>query len=80
MNKLAGEWYHLLYDSVYGIRASALRLTNTYGPAMRVSDARQTFLGIWIRQLIEGKTFQVFDDAGNAAILISSTTPSRRCF
>jgi dTDP-glucose 4,6-dehydratase/UDP-glucose 4-epimerase len=62
INKLAGEWYHLLYNNVYGIRACALRLTNTYGPGMRVKDARQTFLGIWIRSLIEGKPIQVFGD------------------
>lgn len=60
INKLAGEWYHLLYNQVYGIRACALRLTNTYGPRMRVKDARQTFLGIWIRRLLEGKPLQVF--------------------
>jgi UDP-glucose 4-epimerase len=60
INKLAGEWYHLLYNNVYGIRASALRLTNTYGPGMRVKDARQTFLGIWMRRLVEGKPFLVF--------------------
>lgn len=60
INKLAGEWYHLLYNDVYGIRACALRLTNTYGPGMRVKDARQTFLGIWIRQLIEQKPIQIF--------------------
>jgi UDP-glucose 4-epimerase len=62
INKLAGEGYHLLYSSVYGIRSSVLRLTNTYGPAMRVKDARQTFLGIWIRQIIEGHTIKVFGD------------------
>jgi len=62
INKLAGEWYHLLYNDVYQIRACALRLTNTYGPGMRVKDARQTFLGIWIRRLIEGKPIQVFGD------------------
>ncbi len=62
INKLAGEWYHLLYNDVYQIRACALRLTNTYGPGMRVKDARQTFLGIWIRQLIEGKPIQIFGD------------------
>jgi len=62
INKLAGEWYHLLYNNVYGIRACALRLTNTYGPGMRVVDARQTFLGIWIRNLIEGKPILVFGD------------------
>lgn len=62
INKMAGEWYHLVYNNVYGIRSSVLRLTNTYGPRMRVKDARQTFLGIWIRLLIEGKAIQVFGD------------------
>lgn len=62
INKVAGEWYHLLYNKVYGIRTTVLRLTNTYGPRMRTCDARQTFLGIWIRKLIEGKPFQIFGD------------------
>lgn len=62
INKLAGEWFHLLYNNVYGIRACALRLTNTYGPGMRVKDARQTFLGIWVRLLLEGKPIKVFGD------------------
>jgi UDP-glucose 4-epimerase len=62
INKVAGEWYHLLYNDVYGIRACALRLTNTYGPGMRVKDARQTFLGIWIRNVIEGRPIHVFGD------------------
>jgi len=62
INKLAGEWYHLLYSNVYGIRASCLRLTNTYGPGMRIKDARQTFLGIWVRSILEGKGISVFGD------------------
>ena len=62
VNKLAGEWYHLLYNNVYGIRSCALRLTNTYGPRMRVKDARQTFLGVWIRNLIQGEPLEVWGD------------------
>ncbi|MBV9787919.1 MAG: NAD-dependent epimerase/dehydratase family protein [Chloroflexi bacterium] len=62
INKMAGEWYHIVYNNVYGIKACALRLTNTYGPRMRVKDARQTFLGIWIKQLIEGEAIKVFGD------------------
>lgn len=62
INKMAGEWYHILYNNVYGLRATSLRLTNTYGPRMRIKDARQTFLGIWIRRLIEGKPIDVFGD------------------
>ncbi|HET8576562.1 MAG TPA: NAD-dependent epimerase/dehydratase family protein [Methylomirabilota bacterium] len=62
INKMAGEWYHILYSNVYGVRAAALRLTNTYGPRMRIKDARQTFLGVWIRNLLRGEEIQVFGD------------------
>jgi UDP-glucose 4-epimerase len=60
INKLAGEWYHLLYHQVYGIPTCCLRLTNTYGPRMRIKDARQTFVGIWIRRILEGQPFEVW--------------------
>lgn len=62
INKMAGEWYHLVYNNVYGIRSTVLRLTNTYGPRMRIKDARQTFLGIWIRRVIGGEPFLVYGD------------------
>jgi UDP-glucose 4-epimerase len=62
INKTAGEWYHLLYGEVYGLRVAVLRLTNTYGPRMRVRDARQTFLGYWFRQVLAGETIKVFGD------------------
>lgn len=60
INKLAGENYHVLYNDVYGIQTCVLRLTNTYGPGMRVKDARQTFVGIWIRLILEGKPIEVW--------------------
>ena len=83
INKMAGEWYHILYNNVYGIRASVLRLTNTIGPRMRVKDARQTFLGVWIRLLLEGKPIEVWggnqvrdftfvDDAVDAFLLAAA--------
>ena len=62
INKLAGESYHLFYHRVHGVRSSVLRLTNTYGPRMRVKDDRQTFLGVWFRRLLEGKPLRVFGD------------------
>jgi UDP-glucose 4-epimerase len=61
INKIAGEWYHRLYGRVFGMRVCVLRLTNTIGPRMRVKDARQTFLGIWIRRILEGEPFEVWD-------------------
>jgi UDP-glucose 4-epimerase len=62
INKTAGEWYHLLYGQIYGIKVCVLRLTNTYGPRMRVRDARQTFLGLWFRQTLSGQELLVFGD------------------
>ena len=62
INKMAGEWYHILYNNVYGIRACSLRLTNTIGPRMRIKDARQTFLGVWIRQVLTGRPFEVWGE------------------
>jgi UDP-glucose 4-epimerase len=62
INKMAGEWYHIVYNNVYGVKATSLRLTNTFGPRMRVCDARQTFLGIWLRLVVEGRELQIFGD------------------
>lgn len=60
IHKMAAEFYHLLYDQVYGIRSCVLRLTNTVGPRMRIRDARQTFVGVWIRQLLENRPIDVW--------------------
>ena len=60
INKLAGEQYHLLYSQIYNIRSTVLRLTNTYGPRMRIKDARQTFLGVWIRKILQCEPFEVW--------------------
>lgn len=87
INKMAGEWYHILYNNVYGIRSCALRLTNTYGPRMRIKDARQTFLGVWVRLAVEGKPFEVWeghqlrdftfvDDAVEAFLLAAASEKS----
>jgi len=84
VNKMAGEAYHLLFRDVYGIKTRSLRLTNVYGPGMRIKDARQTFLGIWLRRVIEGEPFEVWggeqrrdllyvDDAAQAFILAAVT-------
>ena len=86
VNKMAGEAYHLLYHDVYGVRTRSLRLTNIYGPGMRIRDARQTFLGIWLRRVIEGEPFEVWgggqrrdllyvDDAADA-FLYAAITPA----
>lgn len=62
VNCIAGEWYHLLYHKVYGIPASVLRLTNTYGPRQLLKHNRQGFLGWFVRLVMEGKEIQLYGD------------------
>jgi UDP-glucose 4-epimerase len=62
IDKAAGEAYHMLYGKVHGLRVTALRLTNTYGPRMRVRDARQTFLGVWLKAVLRGERIEVWGD------------------
>lgn len=62
INKAAGEYYHLVYNNVFGVRACALRLTNVYGPRQLVKHNRQGFIAWFIRLAVEGKEIQVFGD------------------
>jgi len=62
INKMAGEWYHILYNNVYGIRGSSLRLTNTYGPGQLMRHNRQGFIGWFIRQVLDGDEITLFGD------------------
>ena len=62
INKLSGEFYHLLYHSVYGIRACSLRMTNTYGPRQLIRHARQGFIGWFVRRALLGEEIQIFGD------------------
>jgi UDP-glucose 4-epimerase len=87
INSIAGESYHILYHQVYGIRATSLRLTNTYGPRMLIRHNRQTAIGWLIRLAVEGKTIDIFGDGQQRrdfnyvddvveAILLAATNPA----
>jgi len=84
INTIAGEEYHLVYSRVYGMRACSIRLTRTYGPRMLVKHNRQTALGWFIRQALDGEEIQVFggeqkrdytyvDDAVEALLLAGAS-------
>ena len=62
INKISGEMYHLVYHSVYGLRASSLRLTNTYGPRQLIKHNRQGFIGWFVRKALLGEEIQLFGD------------------
>jgi UDP-glucose 4-epimerase len=62
INKAAGEYYHLVYNNVFGIRATALRLTNVYGPRQLLKHNRQGFIAWFIRLALEDKEISIFGD------------------
>jgi UDP-glucose 4-epimerase len=62
VNKMAGEWFHIVYHHAHGIRAVSLRLINTYGPRQLVKHARQGFVGWFIKQAISGEEILVYGD------------------
>src|SRR3954466_12000786 len=62
INLIAGESYHLLYHDVYGVPATSLRLTNTYGPHLLMKHGRQGFITTFIRLALEGQDIRVFGD------------------
>jgi UDP-glucose 4-epimerase len=62
INKAAGEYYHLVYNNVFGVRACSLRLTNVYGPRQLIKHNRQGFIGWFIRLTIENGVIQIYGD------------------
>lgn len=62
INKAAGEYYHLVYNNVFGVRACSLRLTNVYGPRQLIKHNRQGFIGWFIRLAVEGREIEVYGD------------------
>jgi UDP-glucose 4-epimerase len=62
INKAAGEYYHLMYNNVFGIRACSLRLTNVFGPRQLIKHNRQGFIGWFIRLALENKAIQIYGD------------------
>jgi UDP-glucose 4-epimerase len=63
VSKFAGEQYWLIEHRTAGRPVVSLRLTNCYGPRLRIRDARQTFLGIWLRCVLEDRPFEVWGGA-----------------
>jgi UDP-glucose 4-epimerase len=62
INKVAGEYYHLVYNNVFGVRACSLRLTNVYGPRQLVKHNRQGFIGWFIRLAVEDREIEIYGD------------------
>jgi UDP-glucose 4-epimerase len=70
INKVAGEYYHLVYNNVFGIRACSLRLTNVFGPRQLIRHNRQGFIGWFIRLAVEDRTIQIYGDGSQIRDLV----------
>jgi len=89
INCIAGEWYHILYNNVYGIKACSLRMTNTFGPRHQMKHPRQGVLNWFIRQIIDGEEIQLWgtgnqkrdinyvDDVVEALLLIGASNSNK---
>jgi nucleoside-diphosphate-sugar epimerase len=60
INKLAAEYYHLLYHRTYDLRSVVLRLTNTYGPRQQIHNQRQGFVGVFLHAAMRGQPIRIF--------------------
>jgi UDP-glucose 4-epimerase len=62
INKAAGEYYHLVYNNVFGVRACSLRLTNVFGPRQLIRHNRQGFIGWFVRLALEDQEIEIYGD------------------
>jgi UDP-glucose 4-epimerase len=62
ITKYATEQLHLLYHDVYGLPATAVRLTNVFGPRQRLRDDLQGFLPIFVRRALADDVISVFGE------------------
>jgi UDP-glucose 4-epimerase len=60
INKHAGETYHFVYAHAHGLKATSLRLTNTYGPRHTMKTARQGVFAWFLRQALDGEEIRLF--------------------
>jgi UDP-glucose 4-epimerase len=87
INKLAAEYYHLLYHRTYDLPSVVLRLTNTYGPRQQIRNHRQGFIGVFLHSAMNGRTVRIFGDGTQQrdfhhvddvvdAVLLAARTPA----
>ena len=64
VNKMAGEWYHIVYHNAYDLRTTSLRMTNTYGPRQLIKHNRQGFIIELGERGVRGLAFHSVGDEG----------------
>lgn len=64
VNKHAGEMHHFVYARSFGLRATSLRLTNTYGPRMTLRSPGNGVIPWFVRQALEDKEIHLYGGGG----------------
>ena len=61
-NKCLSEKYALLYNRTFGINATVLRISNTYGPNAAIHSPEFTFNNYFLGQALQGKQINIYGD------------------
>jgi len=61
-NKSVSEKYVLIYSNAYQIRATVLRLSNTFGPRSSIHSSEFTFNNYFIGLALQGKDIPIFGE------------------
>ncbi len=84
-NKTVAEKYVLIYANIYALRATVIRISNTYGPRASIHSGDFTFNNYFVGLALQNKTITVFGDGAQkrntifiddviSALILSSQT------
>lgn len=62
IHKVVGEFYHLMYYKLYGIRAVAFRIANPYGIKHHMKHSKYGIVNYFIKKTMEGETIEIFGE------------------
>jgi len=60
-NKSVGEKYHLIYNKVYGMPVSSIRISNTYGPRALIKSADVGVINYFIGLTLQGRDITLYE-------------------
>jgi UDP-glucose 4-epimerase len=59
-HKAMGEIYHTLFNTLYGVDARILRVTNVYGPRQDMRNGNPGIINKFIKEMMEGERILIF--------------------
>jgi UDP-glucose 4-epimerase len=62
IHKVVGEFYHLMYHKLHGIRTVAFRIANPYGIRHQMKHSKYGIVNFFIKKAMNGETIEIFGD------------------